>query len=59
MTGVDKAKHDKCPAYLEADPAGLSLYKKHGFVEVGKIPVDLKPFGVPHELVITKMVANQ
>lgn len=58
MIGIDKAKEDNCPAFLEADANGVSLYQKLGFVTVGDIKVDLNPYGIPDVYVLKKMIAN-
>ena len=39
--GLDKADEEKTDAYLEASKAGIGLYKKKGFVEMGNIDVDV------------------
>jgi ribosomal protein S18 acetylase RimI-like enzyme len=36
--GIDKAEEDKIPAFLEATPAALGLYKRLGFVVVKEVP---------------------
>jgi ribosomal protein S18 acetylase RimI-like enzyme len=44
--GCDIAQKYGVPAYLEASPAGLPLYKKAGFQEVDKFVFDLEKYGV-------------
>ncbi|KAI9818146.1 MAG: hypothetical protein M1827_000771 [Pycnora praestabilis] len=43
--GTDKADEAGLPSYLEASPAGLGLYKKHGFEQVDEIITDLEKWG--------------
>jgi hypothetical protein len=44
------------PSYLESSPAGYSLYKKHGFVEVETAKVDLRPWGGMSDYIMKNMV---
>ncbi|KAF2717253.1 hypothetical protein K431DRAFT_196001, partial [Polychaeton citri CBS 116435] len=44
--GVNKAKQDRVPAYLEASSAGKPVYERCGFEQVGEtIPWDCRPYG--------------
>lgn len=43
--GCDIAQNHGIPAYLEASPAGLSVYKKSGFQEVDRFVFDLEKYG--------------
>ncbi|KAF2113237.1 acyl-CoA N-acyltransferase [Lophiotrema nucula] len=49
--GIDRAKEDKIPAFVESTPAALSLYKRLGFVVVE----DLPPLDNGHVLTIMLM----
>lgn len=42
--GTRLADEQQLPCYLEATPAGASLYRKHGFEETDRIDIDLRPF---------------
>ena len=39
--GLEQAKKDGCPAYLEAAPDAKALYEKHGFRQVGEQQVEV------------------
>ncbi|KAH7410192.1 hypothetical protein DE146DRAFT_341601 [Phaeosphaeria sp. MPI-PUGE-AT-0046c] len=43
--GCEKADEAGVQAYLEASPMGAPMYARHGFVEVGKIHIDLTKNG--------------
>jgi hypothetical protein len=43
--GSDIAQEHGVPAYLEATPAGLPVYKKSGFQELDKFEFDLEKYG--------------
>ncbi|PGH36307.1 hypothetical protein GX50_00812 [[Emmonsia] crescens] len=49
--GIDRAKEDNIPAFLESSPAALGLYKRLGFVVVE----DLPPLDNGHVLTIMYM----
>jgi ribosomal protein S18 acetylase RimI-like enzyme len=36
--GIDKAKEDKVPAFLESSPAAIGVYKRQGFVVLEDSP---------------------
>ena len=55
--GVEMAKRDGVPAYLEATAAGVPLYAKHGFKVLGEQSVDLSDYGAPL-LTLKRMGAN-
>jgi len=42
--GTKVADEQQIPSYLEATPAGAGLYRKHGFEQVAKLDIDLRPF---------------
>jgi GNAT superfamily N-acetyltransferase len=45
--GLDRAKAEGAPAYLEAGEAGKPVYGKFGFEQVGELrKIDLTPFGM-------------
>jgi ribosomal protein S18 acetylase RimI-like enzyme len=50
--GINKAEEDNVPAFLEASPAALGLYKRLGFVVVREAPALI------HNLVLTIMVKD-
>ena len=43
--GCDIAQEHGVPAFLEATTAGLPVYQKSGFREVGKFEFDLEKYG--------------
>jgi predicted N-acetyltransferase YhbS len=43
--GLKEADRRGLPAFIEASPAGLGLYKKVGWEEMLKITVNLKDYG--------------
>jgi GNAT superfamily N-acetyltransferase len=43
--GCDIAQKHGVPAYLEATAAGLPVYRKAGFEEVGTFEMDLEKYG--------------
>ncbi|KAI9875480.1 MAG: hypothetical protein M1830_008422 [Pleopsidium flavum] len=45
--GISQANTLHIPAYLEASPSGFPLYKKHGFVQLNSLNIDLSPWGNP------------
>ena len=57
-TGLEQAKQDACPAYLEATPAADSLYRKLGLEAIGDIDVDLTDVGIDFKTTLRKMRAN-
>ncbi|KIW52682.1 hypothetical protein PV05_08307 [Exophiala xenobiotica] len=42
--GVERADDQGLTIYVEATPAALRLYEKHGFREVGRLQLDLAPW---------------
>lgn len=46
--GIDKAKEDNVPAFLESSPAALSLYKRMGFV----VRLETPPLDNGHDLTL-------
>jgi len=57
--GVQQAKNQNVPAYLEATPSGAPVYEKVGFRKVGERQIDLEEFGFPQPVVLALMAANQ
>jgi len=53
--GIEKARRDGAPAYLEAGVLGVPLYARHGFQTIGELRVDLRPYGIESEIVMAKM----
>ncbi|GAO13348.1 uncharacterized protein UV8b_00673 [Ustilaginoidea virens] len=45
--GTDQADALGLPAYLESSEEGRVLYQRHGWRQVGKLVVDLSPWGGP------------
>ena len=43
--GCDIAQKHGVPSFLEASPAGLPVYQKSGFKEVGRFVFDLEKYG--------------
>lgn len=54
--GCDIAQKHGIPAYLEASPAGLSMYKKCGFQEVDKFVFNLEKYGASGSRVNVHMI---
>ena len=46
--GLRLADRDRARAYIEASTPGIALYKRHGWVQVDKVSVDLAKHGLPH-----------
>ncbi|TVY17184.1 hypothetical protein LARI1_G003840 [Lachnellula arida] len=54
--GVERARKDAVPAYLEAGVLAVPLYAKHGFRQVGDLlRFDLRGHGVDLDFVMAKM----
>lgn len=54
--GVDRARKDGVPAYLEASAAGKPVYEKFGFRQVGSLTeFDCRPYGKDVVFNIAKM----
>ena len=56
--GVQQAKKQGVPAYLEATPDGAPVYEKVGFRKVGQKEIELAEFGIREPLVIALMAVN-
>ncbi|KAL9049206.1 MAG: hypothetical protein Q9162_007336 [Coniocarpon cinnabarinum] len=56
--GIEKARTEKCPAYLEAAADAENFYAILGFDDVGELRIDMRPFGIPAEAVFTRMATN-
>lgn len=54
--GVQKAREDKVPAFLEASSQGKPVYERCGFRQVGElVPWDMRPYGIDVVFNIAKM----
>ena len=54
--GVEKARVDRIPAYLEAGAMARPIYEKHEFQQTGELMVlDLRAYGVGMDFVMAKM----
>ncbi|KAK3646805.1 hypothetical protein LTR56_008292 [Elasticomyces elasticus] len=54
--GVEQARKDDIPAYLEASVTGKPVYEACGFKQVGEaVPWDLRPYGIDLVFHIAKM----
>ncbi|KAH7346605.1 hypothetical protein BKA65DRAFT_502858 [Rhexocercosporidium sp. MPI-PUGE-AT-0058] len=54
--GIEKAKDDGVPVYLEAGVMGRPIYEKRGFQQIGEpLVLDLKPHGVDMTVIMAKM----
>ncbi|TVY89155.1 hypothetical protein LAWI1_G005798 [Lachnellula willkommii] len=54
--GVERARKDGVPAYLEAGALAIPLYAKHGFRQIGDLlRIDLRGYGVDLDFVMAKM----
>lgn len=54
--GVERAKADGVPAYLEAGVMGRPIYEKHGFQQIGELMVlNMRAYGVDMDFVMAKM----
>lgn len=56
--GIEQARKDGVPAFLEASKEGQPMYEKAGFVKLGEVSTDLSSIGIPHSIVNSKMMAN-
>lgn len=56
--GVERAKRDGVPAFLEATPAGAPIYESLGFRQVGQAELQLQQFGFAEPIVLARMAAN-
>jgi len=57
--GIEKARLDGIPVYLEAGAIARPIYEKHGFQQVGELMVlDLRAYGVDMDFVMAKMEIN-
>ena len=56
--GLGRAIKDGVPAYIEASVAGMPVYEKCGFTQVGTFSLDLGDFGIPEPVLLAKMAAN-
>ncbi|KAI4159159.1 MAG: hypothetical protein LQ342_006806 [Letrouitia transgressa] len=43
--GLAAADRDNVNTYIEASPAGVELYKRHGWKQVDDILIDMAPYG--------------
>lgn len=54
--GVQRAREDGVPAYLESPPAGRALYETCGFEQVGDlVSWDCRPYGIDLVFEIARM----
>lgn len=54
--GVEKARADGIPAYLEAGVMGKPIYEKFGFKEIADdLVLDLRPYGVDMDIAMALM----
>lgn len=54
--GVDRAREDGVPAFLEASVGGKPVYEAGGFQEICEaVPWDMRPYGVDLVFQIAKM----
>ncbi|KAK5173069.1 uncharacterized protein LTR77_003191 [Saxophila tyrrhenica] len=54
--GLQRAREDGVPAYLEASVEGKPVYERHGFQQVGElVPWDMRPHGIDVTFDIAKM----
>ncbi|KAL9084878.1 MAG: hypothetical protein Q9159_004999 [Coniocarpon cinnabarinum] len=56
--GVDKARSDNVPAFLEAVAERVPLYEKFGFRRIGDTTLDLREHGFDQPVVLQHMAAN-
>ena len=54
--GIALAQVHNLPIFLISSPAGLSMYRKHGFKAIGEVRIDLTPLGNPTPHVNTCML---
>ncbi len=54
--GCDIAQKHGVPSFLEASPAGLSVYQKSGFEEVDRFVFDLEKYGGEGSRVNVQMI---
>ena len=43
--GLAEADKHNAKSYIEASPAGLQLYQRHGWRQIDEILIDMRPFG--------------
>ncbi|KAH6713729.1 hypothetical protein BKA61DRAFT_688960 [Leptodontidium sp. MPI-SDFR-AT-0119] len=54
--GIEKAREDGVPVYLEAGVVGRPVYEKRGFQQIGELLVlDVRSYGLDMTVVIAKM----
>ena len=54
--GVERAREDGVPAYLEATASGMPVYQRCGFRQVGDVvPWDMRPYGIDLMFNLAKM----
>lgn len=56
--GVQQARKEGVPAYVEAASSAKSLYEKIGFKQIGELVLDLRAYGNDMGLVLARMVAD-
>lgn len=55
--GLERARTEGLPAYLEAAPTGVRLYERHGFRVIGPLTINLKERGIEFGYTLQRMVA--
>ena len=53
--GTEQAKKEGAPAYLEAVPAAVSTYMRHGFKHIEDLTIDCRDWGMDGEFVLAVM----
>ena len=56
--GLDQAKKDNVPAFLEAGQNAAPLYEKCGFQRVGETALNLEEYGFEDPKILSRMAAN-
>ena len=56
--GLEQARKQNVPAFVDALPLGAPLFEGCGFVKLGEQKTDLKQFGVDEPSVVVGMIAD-
>lgn len=56
--GAQQAAKDGAPAYIEALPAAVSTYERHGFKHVSDSKCDCSEWGMEEEFVLGIMIKD-
>ena len=54
--GLEAADKDGAQTFIEATPAGLPLYRKHGWEPVHEMVIDMRPHGGTGIVVMPQLI---